>query len=78
MMKKAFLIIFGLATLIALILAFQNISTTAQVGIFFSSGSRSLFFPMVLMFLLGLVSGVFLGFFFTAGKKKSDFGNGGF
>ena len=69
--------IFGITALIGVILSFQNIATSAPVGILFNTTNKVLFFPLMLMFLLGLVGGVFLGFYFLAGRKKSDFDDGG-
>jgi len=79
-MKKVYIAVAGLTALIALILLFQNIANTAQMaGYFFKSTTgSSLFFPMGIMFILGIICGICLGLLQSVDKKpdgdiESDF-----
>ena len=69
-MKKVLFSLSGIAMLVALIICFQNITITAQVGIFFSSGSKSLFGPLALLFALGAVAGFFLSLALSAKDER--------
>jgi energy-coupling factor transporter transmembrane protein EcfT len=69
-MKKVFFSLSGIAALIALVICFQNIATSTQVGIFFGGGNQSLFWPLALLFLLGAGSGFFLSLAFTAKEEQ--------
>lgn len=69
-MKKVFFSLSGIATLIALIVSFQNIATSTQVGIFFGYGNQSLFWPLALLFFLGAVAGFFLSLAFMAKEEE--------
>lgn len=68
-MKKVFFSLSGIATLIALVICFQNIAISAQIGIFFGGGNQSLFWPLALLFFLGAVAGFFLSLAFTAKEE---------
>lgn len=69
-MKKVLFMVSGIAALIALIICFQNISVSAQIGIFFAGGSRSLFGPLALLFFLGAVAGFFLALGLSAKESR--------
>lgn len=69
-MKKVFFSLSGIATLIALVICFQNISISAQIGIFFGGGNQSLFWPLALLFFLGAIAGFFLSLAFTAKDEQ--------
>ncbi len=71
-MKKHYFIIGLVFVLIGLILAFENITTSAAVLIFFASANQSLFFTLSLMMLLGMIAGFFLGLAYAAKSKKDD------
>ncbi len=77
-MKKVFFSLSGIATLIALIICFQNIAVSAMVGIFFGGGSGTLFWPLAFLFLLGAVAGFFLGLALLAKKEQPHDIGGGF
>ena len=68
-MKKVLFSLSGIAALVALIICFQNIAITTQVGLFFSQTSRNLFGPLALLFVLGAAAGFFLA---LALKAKED------
>ena len=72
-MKNLFYILAAIFTIIALILAFENIAMTAPIGIFFEYSTGSLFFPLILLFIIG----VFAGFFFALGIKSNSVPSGG-
>jgi cytochrome b subunit of formate dehydrogenase len=69
-MKKVFFSLSGIATLIALVICFQNIAISAQIGIFFGSGNKSLFWPLALLFFLGAVAGFFLSLALVAKEEQ--------
>jgi len=71
-MKKVLFSISGVATLIALIICFQNIAIKAQIGIFFGGGNQSLFWPLALLFLLGAVAGFFLSLAMAAKEGRAQ------
>ncbi len=70
-MKKVYYSLFGFITVIALIIAFENIAMSAQVLVLFET-IRSLFLALLLMFFLGLVAGLFLGLAHSTGRQKKD------
>ncbi len=72
-MKKIFFVLAGLFTIIALILAFENMMVTFAGLIFFSSANTSAFYPMILMFIIG----IFAGFFLALAFKSKDADTGG-
>ncbi len=71
-MKKVLFSISGVATLIALIVCFQNIAIKAQIGIFFGGGSQSLFWPLALLFCLGAAGGFFLSLALAAKEDRAQ------
>ncbi len=73
-MKKVFFVLAGLFTIIALILAFENMMVTFAGLIFFTSANTSAFYPMILMFFLGIIAGFFLalGFKSQGGSSGGD------
>ncbi len=72
-MKKVYLALAGLVTVLALIIAFENIAMSAQILILFEK-INSLFMALLLMFFLGMVTGLFLGLAQAQGKpQKKDF-----
>jgi len=75
-MKKLFFVLAGLFTIIALILAFENMMVTFAGLIFFTSANTSAFYPMILMFIIG----IFAGFFLSLGlnSKGSEMGGDDF
>lgn len=77
-MKKVFYSLSGLATFIALIISFQNIATTALVGVFFGGANGSLFWPLMLMFLLGGGMGFFLALALVAKNEQPQDVGGNF
>ena len=68
-----FFVLAGLFTIIALILAFENMMVTFAGLIFFTSANTSAFYPMILMFVLGIFAGFFLALGFNS---KSESGGG--
>jgi len=70
MSKKTYFIIALVFALFGLILAFENIATTAMVLVLFSTVNQSLFFPFVLLFVLGMACGFFLGLAYKGKSKK--------
>ena len=76
MSKKNYFIIALVFALFGLILAFENIATSASVLILFSTVNQSLFFPFVLLFLIGAACGFFLGLAYKEkSQKQSDLEN---
>ncbi len=76
MSKKTYFIIALVFALFGLILAFENIATTAMVLVLFSTVNQSLFFPFVLLFVLGMACGFFLGLAYKEkSKKQTDLEN---
>jgi len=76
MTKKTYFVIALIFALFGLILAFENIATTAMVLVLFSTVNQSLFFPLMLMFLLGTACGFFLGLAYKEkSKKQTDLEN---
>ncbi|MCF7831173.1 hypothetical protein K9M41_04245, partial [Candidatus Gracilibacteria bacterium] len=69
MSKKTYFIIALIFALFGLIIAFENIATTSAVLILFSSVNQSLFFPFMLLFIIGMACGFFLGLSY---KEKSQ------
>ena len=72
-MKKIFFILAGLFTIIALVLAFENMMVTFTGLIFFTALNTSVFYPLVLMFFIG----IFAGFCLALGFKAKAGSNGG-
>ena len=68
-MKKVYLSVFGIITVLALIIAFENIMSYAAILIFFTQ-INSLFAALLFMFLLGAIAGFFFGL--AQGVKKED------
>jgi len=57
--------------LFGLIIAFENIATSANVLIFFGASNQSLFFSFALMLILGLLCGFFVGLAYSSKPKKN-------
>ncbi len=72
-MKNLFLYVFAGISVLVLIFAFQNLSTSAQVGILFET-INSLFFVILFIYALGILAGLFLGLAQSAGKKDTPGG----
>ena len=73
-MKKVYLGIFAFVTVIAVIIAFENIMFPSMVLIFFTR-IHSLFLGLSFMFLLGAIAGFFLGL--AQGMKSENSGDAG-
>jgi len=76
-MKKVYLGFSGALGLVGLILAFENIMTQSPgMMIFFDTVTGTLFWPLILIFLVGFGSGLFFGLYLGTDKKKAptDFG----
>ncbi len=72
-MKKAYLWISGIVTIIALIICFENIMVKYSVLILFTY-VHSLFLALLIMFSLGVVAGMFLALT-QLGKKRKGMGD---
>jgi len=72
-MKKVFFILSGLFTIIALILAFENMMVTFTGLIFFTALNTSVFYPLSLMFIIG----IFAGFLLSLGVNAKASSSGG-
>ena len=71
-MKNFPLLVLGFLVFNALILCFENISSSGQYLLYFSRGSGSLFVPMIIMFGLGVLTGI-AGFWnFNRMKKQKQ------
>lgn len=73
-MRKIFFVLAGLFTIIALVLGFENMMVTFTGLIFFKSLNTSAFYPMMLMFIVGIFAGFFLALGLNA--KASPSGGG--
>lgn len=65
----------GVSTLffvVGLILSFQNIGFIAPVYIFFDTFNDALFYPLALMFLIGIGCGVFAGMALAQKQRKDE------
>ncbi len=71
-MKKIYLILGAVITVLALIIAFENIAMTAQILILFEK-TKSLFLALTVMFVLGLVAGMFFTLSQTGGQKGGGY-----
>ncbi|HEY5714624.1 MAG TPA: hypothetical protein VIT68_04710 [Candidatus Gracilibacteria bacterium] len=61
-MRNSYLIIATITFIIGVIIAFENIILQAQgIRILFAVMTTSLFFPLIIIFALGMVSGFFFG-----------------
>ena len=70
-MRKVYFIIALVFALFGLIIAFENIATSANVLILFGASNQSLFFSFALMLLLGLFCGFFLGLAYLSKPPKN-------
>jgi len=71
-MRKVYFTIAIVSTLIGVILAFENIIMIIPVIIFFSQKSMALFYPMALMFIVGLIAGACFVLAAQGGKSDED------
>ncbi|MCF7918118.1 hypothetical protein K9L27_03955 [Candidatus Gracilibacteria bacterium] len=69
-MRKTYFILSLCFGLFGLIIAFENIAMTMQVLILFSTLNQSLFFTLVLMMVIGIATGFFLGLASTTKEKQ--------
>ncbi|MCF7906141.1 hypothetical protein K9L63_03065 [Candidatus Gracilibacteria bacterium] len=70
-MRKTYFIIALVFALFGLIIAFENIATSAMVLVLFGSSNQSLFFSFALMLIIGTLCGFFLGLAYSAKPKKN-------
>ncbi len=70
-MRKTYFIIALVFALFGLIIAFENIATSANVLILFGASNQSLFFSFALMLILGLLCGFFVGLAYSAKAPKN-------
>jgi F0F1-type ATP synthase assembly protein I len=70
-MRKAYFILSFCFALFGLIIAFENIATKSQVLILFSSFNKSLFFSFIIMMVIGIAAGFFLGLGSLSKKGES-------
>jgi len=77
-MRNVYLFFSGFVGILGLILAFENIMIQANgMMIFFDTVTGNLFWPLILVLLVGWTSGFFFGMFLKTDKKKApgaDFG----
>ncbi len=73
-MKTSFYSLAGIITVLALIIAFENIAAGCQVLLLLER-VNSLFFPLLLMFFLGILTGLFIGLAQAVGKSSKEGGN---
>ncbi len=71
-MKNTYLWLSGGFVLLGLIIAFENILMYAPIIIVFKQFNGSLFFPLLIVLCLGMVSGFFLGMVKSVGGGRDD------
>lgn len=70
-MRQVYKTLAGIFTLMGIIICFENIQMSAPILIGFTSmGGSSLFFPLLIILCIGMISGFFGGLALMSGKQK--------
>lgn len=70
-MRHIYTALAGIFLIIGLIVCFENIQMAATIMIGFSyMGGSSLFFPLLIVLVIGIIAGFFAGLALMSGKKR--------
>ncbi len=75
-MRSTYIVIAGAFTLLGVITAFSNIMSQGNYVLLLKTSSGPLFFPFLVLFIIGFMGGVFAALAKNAGKNSGGGGTG--